>query len=408
MILRKGVNIPQRARNPRRAVTNADFMLDLIVVGGGVMGMMTCLFASRFTPKILLIERDEIGHPEAASSGKTRSIRNDYLDPFYARLAFEARTLWEQLDARAEEKLLLTCGVLNVADRAITPDLTKTYATQAYENLVDLGIETRRYERDELAKAYPQFSADLGCLDVEAGMMVLPNVRKFCLGELARRGVKVLQRCRVESIQSGSPVRVKTSEGSFEAASLVVTAGMWTNEALHSLDRRIEFPLTIDKPVWRYFKAPDEALYSSPRMPVFAYLDVGIYGHPLVSGLTPGVKVGFYHPPDLRAQKAEHAINCPEDFIQRCMPGFTEITPVEADFTERCSYDLVGDDNFILGPLPDCDNVYIGAGWRGTGYKFAPLIGKILSQLALQEGTIYDIRQFSPARFALAGGKAAH
>jgi len=41
-----------------------------------------------------------------------------------------------------------------------------------------------------------------------------------------------------------------------------------------------------------------------------------------------------------------------------------------------------------------------GVGWRGTGYKFAPWVGKVLAQLAVQRGTVYDIGRFSPARFA--------
>lgn len=39
-------------------------------------------------------------------------------------------------------------------------------------------------------------------------------------------------------------------------------------------------------------------------------------------------------------------------------------------------------------------------GWHGTGYKFAPWVGRVLAQLALQRGTGYDIRRFTPARFA--------
>jgi hypothetical protein len=54
--------------------------------------------------------------------------------------------------------------------------------------------------------------------------------------------------------------------------------------------------------------------------------------------------------------------------------------------------------------------VFTGVGWRGTGYKFAPWVGKVLAQLALQRGTVYDIGRFTPARFGgamdepLAGG----
>jgi glycine/D-amino acid oxidase-like deaminating enzyme len=36
----------------------------------------------------------------------------------------------------------------------------------------------------------------------------------------------------------------------------------------------------------------------------------------------------------------------------------------------------------------------------GTGYKFAPWVGRVLAQLAVQRGTVYDIGRFTPARFA--------
>jgi glycine/D-amino acid oxidase-like deaminating enzyme len=52
--------------------------------------------------------------------------------------------------------------------------------------------------------------------------------------------------------------------------------------------------------------------------------------------------------------------------------------------------------------------------WRGTGYTFAPWMGKVLAQLAVQRGTVYDIGRFTPSRFGggatnepLAGGMAS-
>ena len=58
------------------------------------------------------------------------------------------------------------------------------------------------------------------------------------------------------------------------------------------------------------------------------------------------------------------------------------------------------DDEFILGAVPGVPDVYTGVGWRGTGYKFAPWVGKVLAQLAAQRGTVYDVGRFTPARFA--------
>ena len=53
----------------------------------------------------------------------------------------------------------------------------------------------------------------------------------------------------------------------------------------------------------------------------------------------------------------------------------------------------------MLGPVPGVENAFVGVGWRGTGYKFAPWVGRVLAELALQDGTVYDIDRFDPARF---------
>ena len=53
----------------------------------------------------------------------------------------------------------------------------------------------------------------------------------------------------------------------------------------------------------------------------------------------------------------------------------------------------------MLGAVPGFANVFVGVGWRGTGYKFAPWVGRVLAELALQNGTVYDIARFDPVRF---------
>jgi glycine/D-amino acid oxidase-like deaminating enzyme len=92
-----------------------------------------------------------------------------------------------------------------------------------------------------------------------------------------------------------------------------------------------------------------------------------------------------------------------EDFVTECMPGLrgAEVVDVAtASGVDTCWYDLVADDEFILGAVPGVPDVYTGVGWRGTGYKFAPWVGKVLAQLSVQRGTVYDIGRFTPARFA--------
>ena len=57
----------------------------------------------------------------------------------------------------------------------------------------------------------------------------------------------------------------------------------------------------------------------------------------------------------------------------------------------------------MLGAIPGVANAFVGVGWRGTGYKFAPWVGRVLADLALADGTVYDIDRFDPARFEEGG-----
>jgi sarcosine oxidase len=132
-------------------------------------------------------------------------------------------------------------------------------------------------------------------------------------------------------------------------------------------------------------------------MPVVAYLDAGIYCHPIVDGLVDAVKIGYYNPPDM--PRGSTSIDSIRSFVEQCMPGLEGAAVSDVVDVDRCDYDLVADDDFVLGAIPGVANAFVGVGWRGTGYKFAPWVGRVLAELAVQQGTVYDIGRFDPARF---------
>ncbi len=59
----------------------------LTIIGGGVMGLMTAYYAAPLADAVTVLDRSRVGDPATASFGLTRSVRNDYRDPEYARLA---------------------------------------------------------------------------------------------------------------------------------------------------------------------------------------------------------------------------------------------------------------------------------------------------------------------------------
>ena len=381
-----------------------DDLQNLTIIGGGIMGLCTAYYASEFVQHITILEKATIGaeNKAAASFSYTRSIRNDYLDPFYARLAYESRKLWLELQTRATEPFIINCGCLNIAKESITPDLSETYAAQSHNTLKSLHLKTEAYSRETLEQRFPQFDADTGRLDVEAGLLYVPVITQTLLALLTARNVHIAEGVDVTGIEQGEKnLHISTNVGEVVTEKLVVTAGLGTNDVLQRIvDCTIHFPLIPDRPSQcKYFIPPTEkrAMFTIDALPVFAYLDVGIYGHPIYEGKTPGVKIGFYNPPDVR--RLQTHIHDVHSFVEECMPSLRDAGAVDVNDVDQCFYDLVEDDNFIIGNVSGFSNIYVGVGWRGTGYKYAPWVGRTLMQLALQGGTVYELSRFSPQRF---------
>jgi glycine/D-amino acid oxidase-like deaminating enzyme len=375
---------------------------DLVIVGGGVMGLFTAYHAAERASRVVVLERGRVGDPMTASYGRTRSYRSDYLDVTYARLAQEAIHLWRDFERDTGAEVLVRCGCLNIGKRSVTPDLANTYAELSFTTLTSLGLPTESFDGEELRDRFSYLDADMGRLDVDGGVVDLVAVRDTLTRALADRGVRVVEGVETTAIApDGDGYRVSTDAGDFRTRALVVTAGHGTNDVLAALPGcTLRVPITKDRPSEaKYFvpSADTRHQFTADVMPVIAYLDAGIYCHPIVDGLIDAVKVGYYNPPDLPGERA--SVNGIADFVEQCMPGLRTATVSDVEDVDQCDYDLVADDEFVLGAIPGFAGAFVGVGWRGTGYKFAPWVGRVLASCALQGGTVYDIGRFDPARF---------
>ena len=383
-------------------------VLDLLVIGGGVMGLFTAYQGSQQHARVAVLERGRVGDPATASYGRTRSYRRDYLEALYTRLADEAIGLWTEFEAQTGVDVLVRCGCLNIAKTSVTPDLETTYAQLTTDVLRRLGMPVQSFDAAGLKETYPYLRADLADLDSVSGLVNLPAVTGALLAALAEAKASVHEQLTVTGISAvGDLIRVSTDIGEFITRSLVITAGHGTNDVLALLpDCTLQIPITKDRPSdAKYFTPPADVrhLFTSDVMPVIAYLDTGIYLHPIVEGLIDAVKIGYYNPPDMPINDGgPTTINSIADFIEQCLPGLEGSQITDVTDVDQCDYDLVDDDDFVLGAVPGFSNVFVGVGWRGTGYKFSPWIGRVLFELAIREGTVYDIGRFDPARFDLA------
>jgi sarcosine oxidase len=201
----------------------------------------------------------------------------------------------------------------------------------------------------------------------------------------------------VELIVGGRPVRV---------GSLVVAAGAWTAPVLDGLGVRLPLEVTQEQVV--YLASPDLSSFHPSRFPIWIWMDEpSFYGFPVFG--EPAVKIAWDRceivtEPDTRSFEPRADVNeAVTAFSARHLPG--AVGPVHV--AKTCLYTLTPDRDFVLGPVGGHDRVLVALG-AAHGFKFAPLLGRVLADLALHDGTDVDIGPFAPDRPALTapGGTA--
>ena len=128
--------------------------------------------------------------------------------------------------------------------------------------------------------------------------------------------------------------------------------------------------------------------------------NTGFYGLPAVS--EKGVKIGEHNIP-FEIEEPEDAdqpiTNQEEEVINRCASDIFPMLGKRHQFVKTCLYAVTPDHHFILDQHPNHRNVLLAGGFSGHGYKFATVVGEIMSDLALEEKTNLPIDFLSLGRF---------
>jgi glycine/D-amino acid oxidase-like deaminating enzyme len=74
-------------------------------------------------------------------------------------------------------------------------------------------------------------------------------------------------------------------------------------------------------------------------------------------------------------------------FVRAHLSGMNAVPVKHA----ACMYTMTPDANFIIDVHPAHPNVVFAAGFSGHGFKFAPVVGEVLADLALTGNTRHPI-----------------
>jgi sarcosine oxidase len=369
---------------------------DVVVVGLGVMGSAALYHLARHGQRVVGIERFHPGHERGSSHGETRIIRLGYFEhPSYVPLVRAALQMWRELEARSGRRLLDITGVIEIGapDSVLikgTLDSSRQHAL-THEILDPVTL----MQRFPAFRVPPQFVAvlqpDGGFLMAEAAIHTF-----IALAEAAGAQIRLGETVREVKSRAGS-ARVETDRCRIDAGSVVVAAGAWARSLLPALP-----VLRVTRQVLAWFAPLDGGLFMRDRFPVFLLESPrGMhYGFPAIGNS--GLKIAKHHhldetvDPDAfnrtLSSKDEAAIR---DAIADYLPAANG--PLLSART--CLYTMTSDGDFIVDRMPDEPQIVVASPCSGHGFKFAPVLGAAIADLATTGTTSYDISRFRMSRF---------
>ncbi|MDQ6937230.1 MAG: N-methyl-L-tryptophan oxidase [Actinomycetota bacterium] len=376
---------------------------DVIVVGLGGHGSAAARQLARRGARVLGLERFGPVHAQGSSHGDTRIVRMAYFEhPDYVPLLRRSYQLWAELSRAVDEELFVRTGALMIG----APESAVVSGTLA--SVERWGLPHEVLDRPTMARRYPQFrlrAGELAVYEADAGYVSPEAAVRTHLRLAAADGAELRFHTTVTGWHTDSTgVVVETGDDEVRADKLVITAGAWTAQ----LAPRLGVPLRVGRRVMHYLAPLTSAADFAPdRFPVFIF-STGpgdeIYGFPVIGAAGNGVKVGFHHRgPNVDPDTVDRRVSPAEEEEMRQL--LADRIPAAAGphvQSKVCLYTLTPDEHFVIDHLPGGDNrVVVASACSGHGFKFTPVVGEILADLALTGSTPQPIEFLSAARFAV-------
>lgn len=332
-----------------------------------------------------------------ASHDTSRIIRTSYGAPEYVRLAKSAYKDWADFEEVSGEQLVTVTGGL-----VFVPTDGPYSAGDFTSSLDAVGIPYELLSAAEVNSRWPQFSLPENVQTVYTPDSGIVNASRSVAAlqmQARAHGAAIRDRTPVERLSPDeSGVIVHTDKGDVHAGKVILAADAWTNKLLEPLGAGI--PLITMQEQVTYFKPADPDAFDRDRFPVWIWEDdVCYYGFPTYG--EPTIKAARDMSNNLMTPEERTYVPSAElleqlsSFMRDSIPESGQVLR-----TGTCQYAITPDRQFVISPLETHPNIIVALG-AGHAFKFAPAIGRILAELAVDGQTSDDISTFTaPSRQA--------
>ena len=431
--------------NSQTPVTHAHALpdeTDVVVIGGGVIGVTTALYLARDGLRVTLLEKGRIAGEQ--SSRNWGWIRQQGRDPDELPIMVEARRLWKDLATETNVDFgLRESGVVYMARDAKAMERLSAWLPHGTAH--DTG--SRLLTALETRALFPGISAPLeGALYTPGDMKAEPWLAVPALAAIAQRaGAVIRENCAVRALdlQAGKVAGVVTEAGRIRAPQVVLAGGAWsalflgnhgvqlpqlsvraTVVATHALPKVFDGGAALGPVAFRHRADGGYSLASGGAHELFLGPHVLRSGarffnqfraDPFATGFRPAAPEGF---PDAWGAPRRWQADAESPFekmrilnprpnarkARRVVAGFERLFPHLGKVAPKTVWagmiDTMPDIVPVVDRLDDLPGLTLATGMSGHGFGIGPGIGRVVSALVQGKPAGHDLTRFRMRRFA--------
>lgn len=366
-----------------------------VVVGAGVFGLTTALELRARGHAVTIVDPGPVPHPLAESTDISKVVRLDYgADADYTELGERALAGWRRWNASWPRPLFHETGVTFLSRAPMQPG---GFEHDSYALLTRRGHPLERLNAAEIAARFPAYRPGEmvdGYFNPVGGWAESGAVIAQLARQAATHGVVLDAGHQVDKLEQ------------LDADLIIVCAGAWVPRLLPELAPSLH---AIGQPVF-HLRPSDSTLFEAARFPVFGadISQTGYYGFPVTpDGI---VKIANHGTGVPVARDEDRVVDAAHEAALRAFLTTTFPALVDAPIVARrlCVYGDTIDEHFWIARHPQRPNLVVASGGSGHAFKFAPVLGALIADIAL--GVAHPLAhkfRWRPELAGRSGGDAA-
>jgi sarcosine oxidase len=377
---------------------------DVIVIGVGSMGSSACWFLAQRGYTVLGLEQFEISHEKGSHTGQSRIIRKAYFEhPDYVPLLEHAYENWRAFENETGAVMYEQTGIVYMGDPET--ETMKGIRESAFLHSVSIKYPSLTHAREQ----FPAFRIPGNfqvIVEPDSGFVTPERAISMYASEAVKKGAVIKTNEPVtEWKQEAGIIKVTGATGEYTCDKLIITAGSWASKIIPTLPT--ELKVTKQMLAWVNPKKREPFLLGNFPCWFIQDPELGLfYGFPVLPegrfGGPAGLKLAHHFPGEISDPdhvSKEIPANTEEN-IRHILSKYIPDADGPVIDIKTCLYTYSRDEHFIIDHLPGSNQrVTVACGFSGHGFKFAPVVGEVLADLAMKGKTDLPVGFLSLDRF---------